>query len=70
MKLATLNKLPEGSRSAISCMWRFVYIDKDTNREEAFQFVAGVIAGLFHAGILTEEERRELFVYYRTWFSL
>lgn len=70
MKMSTLNKLPEDSLNSIHCTFRFVYIHKDIDRDEAFQFVAGIIAGLNHAGILTNNERRELFQYYKKWFSL
>lgn len=70
MNLATLNKLPEGSRSSIYYVWNVVYKEKDFDREEASQFVAGVVAGLNHAGIISDDEQRELFAYYRKWFSL
>lgn len=70
MKLSTLKKLPEDSRASISYAWRAVYIHKITEQEEGFQFVAGIIAGLSHANLITEDNRCELFAYYRRWFSL
>lgn len=70
MKLATINKLPEESKERIYYVWGSVYVEKDFDREEAFQFVAGIIAGLSHAGIISKDEQRELFSYYKQWFSL
>lgn len=70
MKLAIINKLPEDSRASINYAWNSVYVKKDFYREEAFQFVAGIISGLSHVGIISEDERRELFGYYKQWFSL
>lgn len=70
MKLAIINKLPENSKSSINFAWNCVYIAKEFNREEAFQFVAGIISGLNHVSVITDDERRELFNYYKRWFSL
>lgn len=68
MNAKTLSKLPEESLRAIHYAWRVVTYDTSSTKEEIFQFTAGILAGLNYAGIVSDEERQELFRYYKKWF--